>query len=388
MIRLLHLPLGLRILTNTPGRLVVSIAGILLAVVLMFSQSGFRNAMFDSQSELINRLNGDLFILSKLKHIMYLPESFPSRRLYQARACAGVKSVYPLYIEGDRAVWKNPYDHSTRPLRVLACDPTDDVFDFPEVRKYAEALKLPDTVIFDSGSRDYYGHPQPGTETELNGRMVKVVGNFHLGTDFFTDGNLIMSDRNFLKWFPDRTDREPHLSKVQVGVVQLAPGADLRTVQRELRQALPDDVVVFTKREFVEQEVRYWRDNTAIGYIFSLGMAVGFGVGIVICYQILFTNVVSYLPQFATLKAMGYSDRFLVGVVLQQGLFLAILGFIPAVGAAQGLFWIVGGLTGLLMFLTPLRMALILVLTVAMCQISGLLAVRRVLTTDPAEVFK
>jgi putative ABC transport system permease protein len=221
------------------------------------------------------------------------------------------------------------------------------------VREYAEALKKPDTVLFDEKSRDYYGAPRAGTETELSGRAVKVVGNFRLGTDFFTDGNLIMSDRNFLKFFPDRTAEAPHLGKVAVGVVRLAPEADLRTVQQALRQALPDDVVVLSKSELVEQEVRYWRDNTAIGYIFTLGMAVGFAVGIIICYQILYTNVISYLPQFATLKAMGYTDRFLVGVVLQQGLFLAILGFIPAVGAAQ-----------------------------------VFLAVRRVLTADPAEVFK
>jgi putative ABC transport system permease protein len=117
-------------------------------------------------------------------------------------------------------------------------------------------------------------------------------------------------------------------------------------------------------------------------------MAVGFLVGIIICYQILYTIVGNYLPQFATLKAMGYSDRYLMGVVMQQGISLALLGFLPAIGLAQFLFEVVGRQTGLLMYLTPLRIAFILVLTVSMCVVSGTIAVRRILTADPAEVFK
>jgi putative ABC transport system permease protein len=378
----------LQILLHTPRRLAVSLAGILLAVVLMFSQSGFRNAMFDSQAELIHRLNGELLITSKVKHIIYAGEPFARRRLSQARACPGVKAVYPLYIEANQAAWKNPHDGSIRPLRVLAFDPGADVLDVPELHAHADALRMPDAVLFDSGSRDYYGRPQAGTVTELSGKHVEVAGTFHMGTDFFTDGNVIMSDRNFLKFFPDRGASAPHLDRVEIGIIQLKPGANPRTVQQALRQALPDDVEVLTKQELVEKETRYWRDNTSIGYIFSLGMFVGFVIGILICYQILYTNVASYLPQFATLKAMGYTDAYLVGVVVQQGVFLAILGFLPAVLVAQVLFWVVSGLTGLLMFFTPLRLVFILLLTVAMCMVSGAIAVRRVVRADPAEVFR
>ncbi len=396
----LRLPLALRILLHSPGRLAVSCAGILLAVVLMFSQAGFRNAMFDSQAELINRLDGDLVIVSKLKDLMYSPVAFPSARIAQARAVPGVASVAPLYIEMRRSVWKNPVTLGTRPIRVLAYNPDDKVFDFPGVSDYAEALKMPNTVLFDIKSRDYYGRPGVGTETELAGRPVVVVGTFRLGTDFMTDGNVIMSDRNFLKFFPDRVplppglppgvpfQPEPKLAKVDVGVVRLEPGADPQSVKKALSDALDDDVTVMTKQEMVDQENRYWRDNTSIGAIFTLGLVVGFIVGIIICYQILYTNVAAYLPQFATMKAIGYTDWFLIGVVLQQAVLLAVLGFIPGLGAAQVLFWIVAGLTGLLMFLTADRIAFILLLTVAMCMLSGAIAVRRVVTTDPAEVFR
>jgi putative ABC transport system permease protein len=388
MATLRRMPLGLQILLHTPARLVVSMAGILLAVVLMFSQDGFRNAMFDSQTELVRRLEGELFLVGRLKYLMFAPEPFPVRRIAQARGCPGVQAVYPLYIENSRSTWQNPVDGSLRAIRVLAFNPDDPVVDLPGVSAGAEALKVPDTVLFDEGSRDYFGRPGPGTQAELAQRKVTVVGTFRLGSDFLVDGSVIMSDRTFLKLFPDRFSRNPHLDRVEVGVVKLVPGADVGAVQRELLQTLPDDVDVLTKQELVDLEIDYWKNNTAIGYIFLLGMVVGFFIGIVICYQILYSNVSNYLPQFATLKAMGYTNASLIGVVLQQGFFLGVLGFIPAVAVAQVLFWVVGWLTGLLMFLTPLRILYILFMTVAMCMVSGAIAVRGVIDADPAEVFR
>src|SRR5262249_34267725 len=114
MARNLSIPLSLKILIHTPGRLVVSLAGILLAVVLMFSQTGFRNALFDSQKEIIHQLDGDLFILNKAKNIMYDANSFAIRRIYQARAVTGVRAVEPLYIEGATSIFRNPRNRKLR----------------------------------------------------------------------------------------------------------------------------------------------------------------------------------------------------------------------------------------------------------------------------------
>ncbi len=173
-----------------------------------------------------------------------------------------------------------------------------------------------------------------------------------------------------------------------IGLVKLNPGSDLTEVQQALQAALPEDVTVLTKPELLQREKDYWKHNTAVGQIFLLGMVVAVVVGIIICYQILYTNVSNYLPQFATLKAIGFTDFYLVGVVLQQAVFLSVLGFLPALAAAEILFRIVSYKTGLLMFLTMTRRAVILLVTVAMCLISGSIAIRRILTADPAEVFK
>jgi putative ABC transport system permease protein len=381
-------PLALRILLHHPRRLAVSTAGVLLAVVLMFSQVGFRNGTFDSQTQLIRHLDGELVLVNPLTRILYVAEPFPSRRLAQARACPGVKAVHPLYLEGVAgALWKNPADGSTRPVRVLAFDPNGPVLDIPEVRAHAKALETPGTVLFDSRARRYYGRPRAGTATELAGRQVEVVGTFPLGTDILTDGTVLMSDRSLLTFSPRRA-AGPRLQTAEVGVVQLEPGADAHAVQEALRQVLPDDVAVLTRQELEERETRYWRDNTAIGYVFGLGMAVALVIGVVICYQVLYTNVTQYLPQLATLKAMGYTDTYLAGLVLQQGLLLAVLGFVPGLAVARALFAVVSALTGLTMVLTSLRVTLLLILTVLMCMAAAAIALRRVLRADPAEVFR
>jgi len=384
---LLRVPLGFRILLHNPRRLLVSIAGVVLACLLMFSQTGFRNAMYDSQTELIRHLDGDLMIVNKVKYLMFAAEPFPRRRLEQAKACPGVVAVYPLYIETQTAEYRNPVDGMSRPIRVLGFNPEDMVLDFPQIREHAEELKLPDKVLFDEGSRDYFGRPHAGTRAELSNRRIEVVGTFWLGTDFLCDGSLIMSDTNYLRFFPD-PGATGHLSRVQVGVVRVASNARVRDVQERLRQMLPDDVRVLTKDELVDLEALYWEKSTAIGYIFPLGMMVGLTIGVLICFQVLYSNVASYMPQFATLKAIGFTDRFLVFVVLQQAIFLAVLGFVPSVPAALLLFHVVSGLAGLLMYLTVWRCLVVFFLACVMCMIAGVIAVREVLRADPAEVFR
>lgn len=98
-----------------------------------------------------------------------------------------------------------------------------------------------------------------------------------------------------------KSDRNP--TQVDIGLIQLSPDADLATVQAQLRESLPNDVKVLTVPEFVQLEIDYWA-NQGMGFIFNLGVFVGFLVGIIIVYQILYSNVAEHLPEYATLKAM------------------------------------------------------------------------------------
>lgn len=374
-------------LTHNKRRLAASTAGIVCAVLLMFTQIGFLNAMFDGATELIRVLDADLVLASKLKFSLFSQSGFPRGRLSQALAVDGVAHAYPLYIEVDTRWSKNPGNGAARPIRVLAFDPDQPIFALPEVERFRNALKVPDTVLFDAKSKALYGTVEPGVTRELARRSVRVTGLFTLGTDLANDGNLITSARTFGRVFPHRRSVAGDIESVELGIIRLAPGAKSDAVARALRVALRPDVAVFTKEEYTARERAYWQDSTPIGFVFGLGTAVGFLIGVIICYQILFTDVTDHLPQFATVKAIGYPNRYLAGLVLQEALLLSLLAFGPGLASSYLLYWWLGMLTGLPMQLTGGRIGLILVLTVGMTTVSGLIAVRKALATDPAEVF-
>jgi len=382
-----RVPLAWRNLTANPWRLFLSLSGITFAVYLVFMQLGFRNAMLDSSIEFIRLLDGDLFIVSSSKYRMTTADPFPRRRLYQLVAHPAVKSASPLYMEQVTSMWKNPQDHSTHVIRVMAFDPYRPVFLIPEINSHLEELRLPDTVLVDSKCRGFIGRAPPGTRTELARRAVRVVGTFPLGTDFVVDGNVVMSDRNYLKFFPQRDSVEPRLRRVEIGVMKLVPGSDVAAAKASIALQLPRDVVAYTKREFMDFEKGYWKEVSPVGTVFAVGAVVGFVVGLVICYQVLFTDLSDQLPQFGTLKAIGYGNRYLERVVLTHALYLSLISFFVGCVLSYASYWMITGLTGLVMRMTLTLTIVMLVLTVSMCTIAGALATRKVVSADPAEVF-
>ena len=144
---------------------------------------------------------------------------------------------------------------------------------------------------------------------------------------------------------------------------------------------------MFTKEGFVEFEKNYWRSSTAIGFIFSLGAAMGFVVGCVIVYQILYSDVSDHLPEYATLLAMGYSLRSLVAVVAREGLLLALFGYGPAFLAGSALYGLVQSATKLPVVMDTQRALLVFGLILVMCMGSAGLAMRKLVDADPAEIF-
>ena len=221
-----------------------------------------------------------------------------------------------------------------------------------------------------------------GVELQLNERFMKLVGLYSLGTSFGVDASIITSDLNFQRIFPDRRP-----GNIDLGLIRLAPGADREAVQQELMSFLPRDVIVLTQAEYVRHEVDYWNGATPIGYIFTLGAVIGVLVGVIIVYQILYSDVTSHLPQYATLKAIGYSNGFLTRLVLEEAAILSVLGYLPALGLTILLYGRAAAATQLPIAMTLERGITVFLLTLLMCSLSGLLAVRKLRGIDPAEVF-
>ncbi len=380
-------PLARRNILADKKRLARSAAGIGFAVLLILVQLGFKSAFLDSALEITRQLDGELFLISPNKFRWGRSDPFPRKRLEQVLSVGGVASARPLYAEYRLSVWKGPQDQQSHAVQVLAFDPDKPVLLFPEVGAHLVELRRPDTVLVDSNGRRFLGDPAPGLSSELARRHVDIVGTFAMGPDFTIDGTIITSDRTFFDLFPAKNGPGTGLSAVEVGIIKLSPDADRGRVQAALRGALPPDVLVLSKDQMLQREAHYQSTVSPVGPIFGLGVGIGFVVGILISYQILFTDLSEQLPLFAMLKAIGYDNRYVLKVVLKQALLYACISFIPAFLSSLGLYALIAEIA-----LLPMRMSLTigvgsLALTLVMCLASGLLAVRRVMSADPAEVF-
>ncbi|PZD74184.1 hypothetical protein C1752_01353 [Acaryochloris thomasi RCC1774] len=386
LLMIFAIPLAWLQLVREKARLVIALAGIAFAVILMMLQLGFQDALFESSVTLHRRLKTDIVLINPQSTALIAMKSFARSRLYQAQGIAGVESVIPIYL--DFGFWKNPETRETRQILALAFDPDVSVLDLPEVEALQNKVKVPDVVLFDQASREEFGpiaaefRQGKRVTTEVSSREVRVGGLFTLGASFAADGNLITSDLNFLRIFDQRP---PGL--IDVGLIRTQPEADIESVIQRLQTTLPDDVIVLSKEGFTEFEQAYWRSSTAIGFIFTLGTMMGFIVGIVIVYQILYTDVSNHLPEYATLKAMGYKSTFLFSVVIQEALILSVLGYLPGFGLSWLLYGLTRSATALPLTMVTSRALLVFTLTLVMCLLSGAIAMRKVQAADPADIF-
>ena len=406
--RLSHVPLAWLNLTHDRRRFVLFSLGIALAVVLIFVQYGFRNALLDSNVLLIQKLNADLAVISGRRAALPFRESFARHRLTQIAALPGVRSVHPVYMEYYFSLVRNPAEPPekrppNRPIRVIGMDPGAYLLKFPELdpapgapRSRVSELHRLGRVLFDQGCKtniqnraeSIFGAMVPGVETDLAGQRIHIVGLVGLGSDFGADGSLIMSEESFVQMLRRPYTLGDPRAEVEIGLVRLDPDADRKAVQQMIRNAFPEgDLDVMTIDELKERERRFWLDNTPIGFVFGLGMALSFVIGMVICYEILSSDVADHIAEYATLKAIGYRNRYLSMVVLQQALLMTLSGFLPGVFGSWIIYQWLSYMTSLPMWLTPGRIVFVFGLTVLMCAGSGLLALRKAQQVDPAEVF-
>ena len=382
----MRLPLGWLQLKHKPLRLIVALSGIAFAVLLIMMQLGFRSALFESAVRFHERFEYDIALFSPDSVFIVRPQPFSIRRLYQSLGFEGVEDVTPVYIFP--SVWKNPWNNQRRSIQTIGFNPDEPVLKTPGFLAAKSLLRQQDAVIFDRGSRPEFGpvgqtfDSGQAVVTEINDREIEVVGLFRMGTSFGIDGTVITSDDNWLRLFPDRSRNE-----IQLGLIRLQDGTDSGRIRDELAEYLPDDVLVMTKQQFVQREKDYWNGATPIGYIFAFGAIMGFVVGAIIVYQILFADVSEHLNEYATLRAMGYKNRFVSGIVLQQAVILAVLGYLPGVAIVYWLYGKAAAATSLPLYITQERAITVFLMTLAMCAISGLLAVRKVRRLDPADVF-
>jgi putative ABC transport system permease protein len=388
--QLFRIPFPWLQLTRERSRFLIALAGVGFANLLLFIQLGLRDSLYDTAVQIHRQFRADLVIVNpgvnNLIDINYPSQGIPLRRLEQARAFVGVASVSPLY--SAFVVWKNPETQRNRPLIVFGFEPDKLAFNLPEVTQQVNKLKLSDVVLFDRASRSEFGPVATSFEqgkritTEVNNKRIKVGGLFTLGGSVFSaDGLLMTSELNFR-----RITARP-LNKPSLGLIKLESGVDAQKVRANLVASLPRDVSILTLEDFIKLEKQYWQDSSSIGYVFTIGAFLGFIVGSVIVYQVLYSDVSIHLGEYATLKAMGYTNNYLLGIVFQEALLLSVLGYIPGFFLSLIAYNLIAQSARLPISMEFGRAILVFCLTVLMCFIAGILAVRRLRDADPADIY-
>ena len=368
------------------ARLFSAMAGVMFAVLLVFMQLGFRSALFDSAMQLLTVVQAELFLINPQSPAVTQPEPLPRARAYQALAVPGVTQAVPIYLAQEG--WRNPRDGSRQTIQLIGVDPDSGAIRADGLDRLAPALRRIDAVAFDTLSRPEYGgipalFAERGPfEVQVGNRMVELVGLATIGPSFAADGNLVMSEVNFR-----RILRERQPSNTDLVAVRLRPGTDVAAAQRRLRSIMPPDAIVLTHAELMARERHYWETATPIGFIFAFGSAMGLIVGMVIVYQILFSDIANHLREYATLKAIGYATGYLARVVMAASLILAVLGFVPGLVLCVLLYEVVAGATFMPLTMTIGRAALVFFLVFGMCTTAGLLAMRKLRDADPADMF-
>ncbi|MBD2101373.1 ABC transporter permease DevC [Leptolyngbya sp. FACHB-261] len=378
-------PLAWAQLSHQKVRLAVAMGGIAFANVLIFMQLGFLSLFSGGATTLPKSMKGDLFLLNPSAEFLG-SNGFDRIRLYQAASIEGVALTTPVYMSTGTP-WAYSQEHKSFEARVYAFNPAQMVFDIPELNQQQQQLTVPKSVLFDRLAKPDFGpipqlFAEKGSVTAIvNNQRVSVIGLFSLGNSFFLGGgNLVMSEATYAELFG-----ASRLKQVSVGVVTLEPGADPGAVKAGIEKYVPG-VKAYTHEELIAKELQF-QESTAVGPIFGFGTIMGLIVGVVIVYQVLYADVNDHLAEYATLKAMGYSDWSLLAVIFQEAGILAVLGFVPGLTVSLWMYGFLGGLTRLELVMSPEIALTVFLLTIVMCMMSAAIASGKLRSADPADVF-
>ena len=380
-------------LTSSKSKFALAAMGVGFAVLLMFMQLGFRNALIENNVQLFSLFDlkqANLALVSRARYNVSTEQRFPRALLLKAAAHPLITDFCTVSLERGTASVKIE-GNTSKPIRVIGISLGKEEFIAdPTIYRELEAADAAQAALVDVRSKPYYrfsyGAPQV---VELNGLSLKLSDRkFELGTDFGNDGTLLMSERMHAKYFSWRSRTGDPRDVVDIAFLHAnVPASQLQALAEEIEGYAPSEIVVKPTKELRKEEVDFWSTATPVGIIFNIGTVMGLVVGAIICYQIQYTDITDHMPEFATLKAMGYSPAYFWSVILCQSFYLANIGFVPGALVSFGLYRLLSTYSGLIMNMGPDTVLSVWGLTLAMCVVSGVLAIRKLFGADPASLF-
>ena len=380
-----RLPIGWLQLTHSRTRFAAALSGVAFANVLVFVQLGIMNSMATATMKPYGFFQADIMISASDANSMTEGGNVARQWLFQALADPEVTGGTGLYVANLN--WARPT--KTLSLTTYGIDPALPEFLSPAMASKTGTLQLQNAGILDMFSRGLPREeanairPQTPISFEVSGTTLTLYDTFQGGGGFGGDGFMMVSDQTFLTLFPARRSAAPdHI------LLQIAPVAKPDAVAARLRDLISDKTLrIRSYAQAAAEDLSYQQTKRPTGIIFGFGVIIGILVGIVIVYQVLSTDVADHLKEYATFKAMGYPQRFFLGIVFEEALILAILGFIPGFVVASGLLAGMKKATTLPLAMTADMAGMVFAGTLIACTISGAIATRRLAAADPADLF-
>lgn len=369
--------LGLKLFMRDVARSALAVAGIAVAVLIAFVEMGFMNGVIDSHMRIVEAARGDLVLLDARRSHLNKWDELLAIRVPQIRAVEGVSAVSAVYQAG-KTVRSAP-DAPEHRIIAIAFSPDDPPLELGWSEDTLALLRQPGTVLIDRLSRSMYGELKPGQDIWLDGHLMRLGGFVELGPTIVNDGTLAMSESTFRSL---ESDRAPAMA-----VVRLAADANPAQVKARIAALTGETVQVFSKRELAERETGHLMRVAPIGLLFGAGMVAGLFVGLVICYQVLYVAIRRRLSAYATLRAMGFGNAFVLRTVLEQAWALGFIGYAVGLALAAVAYQTLAARTGLAIELDWARCAGIAVACLAVCTVAGAIAAVKAMRTPPAELF-
>jgi len=371
--------LAVRNLLSHKSRAVVAGAGICFAIFLMFLQWGLLIAAKKESTLLYDYFDFDLAVVSQKYQLLYSPGNFDRVRMTQALALDLIEDSFSLNLDSGR--WIDTQSLMMSSALIIGIDDKPNFITDVGIRKTMKKLIGSRSILVDQYSHADFGLISVGEKAKLNNREVDIRGQFKLGLFFYAEGSVLV--RNDV--FYNLTNN--HSRETNIGLIKLKVEADLTNAKAQLKDTLPDDVIILTKRELIDQEQSYFVKVKPLGLMFETGMFIAFFTGVVVLFQVMSTEIGSRIKEYATIKAMGYGAVFIYGVAIVQVLILSISAFIPAVVLSHALFLLIDSLTHLPIEITQNLFTMILSLTLIMAVLAGVISLQKLSKVDPAELF-
>ena len=384
--------LAYRQLTHRGAKLVGALMGVSVAIVLMFTQLGFQGALYDSAVSASRAFDADIILTSSEFQTMAFPWPWMPRHLLDdARGVPGVASGAPFYATTLQVT--NPRDGRNLTSWLFAFAPDAPVFKSRDINSQIATIRLPDTAIIDTNSRNEIGliaakaHDTDRVDVELPSAVrsvqpvMKLEGTFRIGPTINVDGNIITSDLNYYRLLAVPLDR------VSLGIVRVAQGFDPVAVKQAIEQRLGSKARVFLKEGFIRNEMKFYSEDTPIGFIFDAGLLVGVIVGIVFISQVLHGIVSDNMREYATLRAMGYKQVFFVILVSAIAIAIALITYVPSAIVSFFVYDLAASATKLPMVMKPSYMIEVFLLVVTMGMVATFLSTKKLKQADPVDLF-